>query len=96
MEVSMYFSLFWLYAVPQWNSIDRIGNIAPSVPLAIFSAGLDELIAPHQQKELSVASKSSNLLYLTNGKSSHQEIAETIEPFATRFEGWMNECLDRV
>ena len=39
----------WLYAVPQWDSIGRLARVDPAVPLAILSAGQDELIAPHQQ-----------------------------------------------
>ncbi len=55
LEVAYYASLLWLFAMPQWPSVERISLMAADIPLAVLSSGRDELIGPHHQREIVVA-----------------------------------------
>ena len=95
LELAAYTSLPWLYDVPAWNSIARIRNVAPAVPLLILSAGRDRMIAPHHQREVMNASRAAHKYLLFAPDAGHNSLQSPIDARPAAFHEWQSQCRNR-
>lgn len=95
LELAAYTSLPWLYDVPAWNSIARIRNVAPAVPLLVLSAGRDRMIAPHHQREVMNASRAAHKYLLFAPDAGHNSLQSPIDAHPAAFHEWQGLCRNR-
>ncbi|GMH91739.1 hypothetical protein TrST_g1836 [Triparma strigata] len=102
-EVAYYTPMIFLWAVDAWPSTSRVAEMDSSIPLAILSAGQDELIAPHHQVKMEKAAASDNVLFLYDHDASHNAISQTLYSDIANYDKWYNGeyngkpgCMDRV
>jgi pimeloyl-ACP methyl ester carboxylesterase len=97
LEVAYYTSLVWLYMMPQWNTIGRISRVNDTdIPLAILSSGLDELIAPHHQKEIFEAALATDKFLFYSPSRNHNDIHGVIRDHLRDYTAWLDQCISNV
>ncbi|GMH92582.1 hypothetical protein TL16_g12388 [Triparma laevis f. inornata] len=94
-----------ILAVDAWPSVTRVASMDKEIPLAILSAGQDELIAPHHQTKMRDAANSDNILFLYNDDVTHNAIGGVINSDIEKYTNWYNgsgdydgkgSCMTRV
>ena len=96
MELDGYTSVLWLYNVPAWNSVARMPNLDPDIPMLILSAGRDRMISPHHQREMMDASKANDKYLLFAADAGHNSLREPIKAHPNEHAAWLEACGNMV
>lgn len=96
-EVAYYTPTIYFWAIDSWRSIDRVRVMDKEIPLAVLSAGQDELIAPHHQVTMHRLANSANKIIIQNEEATHNFVGGVIYSNIDAYRIWYeNGCDKRV
>ena len=95
-ELGFYTPLILMPMIDSWDSNKHIKMMNENVPLVILSAGQDELIAPHHQREQYAAATSNMKKMLYSESAHHNDLKSPIALHLKEYFEFMDNCISRT
>ncbi|GMH49478.1 hypothetical protein TL16_g00525 [Triparma laevis f. inornata] len=95
-ELGFYTPLILMPVIDSWDSNKHIQMMNENVPLVILSAGQDELIAPHHQREQYTAAASIMKKMLYSESTDHNDLRSPITLHLEDYFVFMENCISRI
>jgi len=95
-ELGFYTPLIINWLLDSWKSEKRIQSMNPDVPLAILSAGQDELIPPHHQRKVFSEASADWKRIMYDEDAGHNDLRPCIRLHLSEYLDFMESCVARV